>query len=222
MASENTSTTHTEGTDTAASGAATHATGTDATHATGGDAMAPATGDLHTSTGTADHGGGHGGTFPPFDSSNYPSQLVWLAITFGLFYYLMAKVVLPRIAQTLEQRHDRIANDLAEAEKLKGETDAAIASYEQALAEARQKAGDIARTTRDRVQKSIDSERAAAEDSLASKMADAEKHIANVKASALGEVDEIASETAQTLIGMLGGGKATKAELTKALSEVRG
>ena len=84
------------------------------------------------------------------------------------------------------------------------------------------KAGDIARTTRDRVQKSIDSERAAAEDSLASKMADAEKHIANVKASALGEVDEIASETAQTLIGMLGGGKATKAELTKALSEVRG
>ncbi|TYL25237.1 ATP F0F1 synthase subunit B, partial [Streptococcus pyogenes] len=31
--------------------------------------------------------GGHGGnTFPPFDPTTFSSQLVWLAITFGLFY----------------------------------------------------------------------------------------------------------------------------------------
>ena len=221
MSSENTSTTDTEGT-------ATHGTegttmqGAEGTATHGAEGMAPAaSGEMHTSTEAAGHGGGEA-NFPPFDSSTFPSQLVWLAITFGLFYYLMSKVVLPRIAQTLEQRHDRIASDLAEAERLKGETDEAIASYEQSLAEARQRANDIAKTTRERVQQSIDAERAEAEAGLAERAAEAEKHIAEVKAKALGEVDAIATDTAEALISALGGGKVTKAELSKAVSEARG
>jgi F-type H+-transporting ATPase subunit b len=43
------------------------------------------------------------------------SQLLWLAITFGLFYLFMSKVVLPRIGGVLEVRRDRIAQDLDEA-----------------------------------------------------------------------------------------------------------
>lgn len=203
------------------------------TEPTAGEALPPAgepqvgdtghgEGDTHTEVGTAaDHGGEHGATFPPFDSSTFASQLVWLAITFGLFYYLMAKVVLPRIAQTLEQRHDRIASDLAEAERLKGETDEAIAAYEQSLAEARQRAGDIARTTRERVQQTIDAERAEAEAALAEKAAEAEKQIAAVKAKAMEDLDSIAAETAEAVVAALGGGKATKAELSKAVSEAR-
>lgn len=191
-------------------------------------AVTPATGDSPVS-GDVTHsevqaqGGDHGSAgFPPFDSSTFASQLVWLAITFGLFYYLMAKVVLPRIAQTLEQRHDRIASDLAEAERLKGETDAAIAAYEQSLSEARQKAGDIARTTRERVQHTIDADRAEAEAGIAARMEEAETRIGEVKAKAMGEVNQIAADTAQELVSALGGGKITKADLTKAVSAVRG
>ncbi len=70
----------------------------------------------------------HGsGVFPPFDSTHFASQLLWLAITFGLFYLLMSKVIIPRIGGILETRHDRIAQDLDEASRLKGEADAAIA-----------------------------------------------------------------------------------------------
>src|SRR5690606_21466156 len=69
---------------------------------------APAEGDLHTETGVA-HDAGHGeASFPPFDSSTFPSQLLWLAITFGLFYLFLKKVVLPRIGGILEVRRDRI------------------------------------------------------------------------------------------------------------------
>ncbi|MFN0262634.1 F0F1 ATP synthase subunit B [Tepidamorphus sp. 3E244] len=179
-------------------------------------------GDTHTAVGTAaDHGGEHGATFPPFDSSTFASQLVWLAITFGLFYYLMSKMVLPRIAQTLEQRHDRIASDLAEAERLKSETDEAIAAYEQSLAEARQRANEIAKSTRDRVQSSIDAERTEAEDALATRMQEAEARIAEVKAQAMSNVDEIATEAAAEIVSALGGGKATKAELSKTVADVR-
>ena len=71
--------------------------------------------EMHTETGVADHGGGHEAGFPPFDSSTFPSQLLWLAITFGLFYIFMNKVVVPRIGGILEHRRDRIAKDLDEA-----------------------------------------------------------------------------------------------------------
>lgn len=191
--------------------------------AAGESAPQPATeGELHTSTGADGHGADHGNdVFPPLDSTTFASQLVWLAITFGVFYYLMSKVILPRIAQTLEQRHDRIASDLAEAEKLKSDTDEAIAAYEQALAEARQKANDIAKTTRERVQQTIDSERADAEDSLNTKLDEANARIADIKAKALKEVDGAASDAAQAIIDTVGGVKATKAELTKAVSAAR-
>ncbi|WP_209000638.1 hypothetical protein [Labrenzia sp. DG1229] len=82
----------------------------------------------------------HGVGFPPFDATTFASQLLWLAITFGVFYWIMKNVAMPRIAGILEDRKDRIAGDLSEANRLKDETDAAIAAYEQALAEARNKA----------------------------------------------------------------------------------
>ena len=73
--------------------AGTAETGAD-THA------APAAGDVHTETGVpAEHHGG--GVFPPFDSSTYASQLLWLAITFVVFFVLMQKVIAPRIGRQL-------------------------------------------------------------------------------------------------------------------------
>ena len=85
------------------------------------------------------HPGGeaHSAGFPPFDSSTFASQLLWLAISFGLFYWLLSTKVLPRISGILEARADRIARDLAEAQRLKAESDAAGAAYEAALAAAR-------------------------------------------------------------------------------------
>lgn len=159
-----------------------------------------------------------GGNFPPFDGTTFPSQLLWLAITFGLFYYLMAKVALPRIAGILEDREDRIAGDMAEADRLKRETDEAIAAYEQALAEARNKAHGIAVATREKLDADVAAKRATAEEGLASKLAEAEARIAEIKTAALAEVGTIASDTTEAVVGTLVGGKVTQAELTEAVS----
>ena len=96
----------------------------------------PAEGQLHTETGVA-HNEPASGVFPPFDTSTYASQLLWLVLTFGVFYMLMQKVIVPRVGGILENRHDRIAQDLDEASRLKAEADAAIETYERA-----QKIGD--------------------------------------------------------------------------------
>lgn len=162
---------------------------------------AGAAGDLQEGTVADEHGGG--AHFPPFDVSTFGSQLLWLALTFGALYLLMARVALPRIGEILEIRRDRIESDLAEAERLRQRTDQAIAAYEAALAEARQRAHQIAEQTRAEIRAEIEEKRAKAEADLVAKLAAAESGIAETKDEALSHIEEIAADTATSLVSQL-------------------
>jgi len=173
--------------------------------------------ETHTETGAAGHAGGEP-HFPPFNSDLFASQVLWLAITFVLFYMFMQKAVVPRIGGILENRRDRIAQDLDEAGRLKDESDAAIAAYEQELAEARNKASAIAQTAHDKAKAEADAERAEVEAELAGKTEEAEKNIAAIKARALGEIGTIAEETTAAIVERLIGGSVTKSEVAAAIA----
>lgn len=180
-----------------------------------------AAGEVHTETGVA-HEAGHGsGVFPPFDSTHYASQLLWLAITFGLFYLFMSRVVLPRIGGVIETRRDRIAQDLEQAARLKQDADNAIAAYEQELAGARTKAASIAEAAREKGKAEADAARASAEATLESKLKEAEDRIAAIKAKAMSDVGAIAEETTAGIVEQLLGAKADKAAVTAAVKAAK-
>jgi F-type H+-transporting ATPase subunit b len=162
-------------------------------------------------------GGEAHGAFPPFDPQTFGSQLFWLAITFGLLYYLMAKVALPRIGTIIEERNDRIANDFAEAEKLKQETDEAIAAYEQALGEARQNAHGIAHAAREKAKAKIDADRGRIDADLGEQIKAAEAGIATVTNAALADLETIARDATEALVQALVGGGAGKSEIADAV-----
>src|SRR5438067_5584760 len=92
--------------------------------------------------------GEHGRGFPPFESQHFASQLFWLALIFIILYVVMARVALPRVASILEDRRRRIDADLQEAQRLKRESDAAVAAHEKALSDARARAQTLASDTR--------------------------------------------------------------------------
>jgi F-type H+-transporting ATPase subunit b len=153
------------------------------------------------------HDSGHGGGFPPFEADTFASQLLWLAITFGALYFLMSRVALPRVASILEVRSDRIASDLAEAQRLKTESEQAIGAYETSLAEARSKAQKIAGETREKVQAEADAQKKAIDADLAARLAKAEKQIADTKTQALSNVRAIAVTAATDIVAQLLGDK---------------
>lgn len=173
---------------------------------------------VHTETGVAHEAGK--GVFPPFDSTHFASQLLWLAITFGLFYLFMSRVVLPRIGGVIETRRDRIAQDLEQAARLKTDADNAIAAYEQELAEARQRAAVIGQEARDTAKADIDAERKAVEASLEKKLSDAENRITAIKTKALNDLSSIAEDTAAEIVEKLLGGKSDKAAIAAAVKAV--
>jgi F-type H+-transporting ATPase subunit b len=162
------------------------------------------TADTHATTEA--HGGEHeSGVFPPFDPSTFPSQLLWLAITFGALYLLMSKIALPRIGSILENRKGIIDADLAAADASRQKTDAAIAAYEAALAAAKAKAQGIANESREAITADLAAKRSAVEADLTAKVTAAEARISATKTEALTHVDEIATETAQTVVTQLVG-----------------
>src|SRR4029079_108271 len=146
--------------------------------------------------------GGHGG-FPPFQSQTFASQLVWLAIAFVLLYVLMAKLALPRVGAIIESRQKRIEDDLADASRLKGESDAAVAAYEKALADARNRAQVIATETRERQAGEAEARRKTLESELNTKLAEAEKTIAATKQAAMGNVRSIAEDATRAIVERL-------------------
>jgi F-type H+-transporting ATPase subunit b len=185
------------------------------------DTLPPAsdTADLHGETVHVE--GEHGGAFPPFDASNYPSQLLWLAITFGLFYLFLKKVVLPRLGGILEVRRDRIAQDLDTAARMKEDADAAVAAYEQELAEARGRANRIAQDARDAAKADAEAQRRRVEAGLDEKLAEAEAHIASIKSSAMQDVGVIAEEAAVTIVQRLVGGNVDRTAVADAVQTAR-
>ena len=147
--------------------------------------------------------GEHKGTFPPFDAHTFASQLLWLVIAFVALYVLMSRWALPRVGAVIENRQQRIAGDVAEAGRLKQESEAALAAYEKELADARSRAQAIANETRDKQAAAADARRKTLEDELNARIAESEKSIAATKQAAMSNVRGIAEDATRAIVERL-------------------
>jgi F-type H+-transporting ATPase subunit b len=179
---------------------------------------APASGEVHTETGVAP---GHHAAFPPFDPKTFPSALLWLVITFVIFYIVMQKVLIPRVGGILENRHARIAQDVEEAARLQAEADAAIETYESELAAARARSNAIGAAARADAKAKAEAERRSIEADLAEMVKAAEARIAEIKARAFADVGTVAEEAASAVIAQLIGSPASQTEVAAAVASAK-
>jgi F-type H+-transporting ATPase subunit b len=163
----------------------------------------------------------HGRAFPPFQKDTFASQLVSLAIAFVALYLIVSRIALPRVGSLLDERQKAIDSDLAEAQKLKDASDAALKAYESELAAARSRAQAIGTETREKLNAASEAERKKLEERLSHKLAEAEKTIASTRETAMRNVRGIAAEAAaaivQRLTGVLPDGKSVKSAVDASL-----
>jgi F-type H+-transporting ATPase subunit b len=169
-------------------------------------------------TGTAAPGGEQM-KFPPFNSETFPSQLLWLVLAFVLLYALMAKWALPQVGRVIDKRQKAIADDIAEAGRLKSESDATLAAYEKALADARGRAQAIANETHAQATAQANQARQKIEDALNVKMAEAEKTIAAAKQAAMANVRSVAADAAAAIVERLIGTAPSETAVADAVAD---
>jgi F-type H+-transporting ATPase subunit b len=142
---------------------------------------------------------------PQFDTSTFASQIFWLVVCFAVVFVFAWRIVLPRIAGTLEDRQRKISDDLARAGELADQADEVMAAYEARLAEARANAHEELHSAATRAAAETEKRNAALAEKLAANQAMARERIAAESAAAASHVAEIArdiaGEAVERLIG---------------------
>jgi F-type H+-transporting ATPase subunit b len=162
----------------------------------------------------------HGGGFPPFQKDTFASQLLWLVLVFVALYLLMSRIALPRIGSILEDRRQRIEADLAAAQRHKDESDAAIAAYEKALADARGRAQTLANEERERERAAAEAHRKEVDAKLNARIAEAAEIIAGSRTAAMTNVRGIATEAAAAIVERLIGTTPASQDVAAAVGDV--
>lgn len=157
---------------------------------------------------------------PQLDASTFISQLFWLTISFVILYFVMWKVVLPRIADVLQDRQERIDDDLEKAESLRNDAAAVLETYEKTVADGRSQAQVILREAADRVAAETAERQAALGKALAEQTSEAEARINAAREEALADIRAVAVETAQAATARLSGSNVSETEAEGAVADV--
>jgi len=145
------------------------------------------------------------GGFPPFDTSTFPSQIFWLVITFAFLFVVMWRVAGPRMNGVITTRRNKINGDIAEAQKHRGDAEAASAAYQTALAGARARANAHAEETRKRIGGEIDKAKADADAKAHEATLAAEARIQTMRAEARTSMTAAAQDAAIEIVNRLTG-----------------
>jgi len=157
------------------------------------------------------------GGFPPFDTTTFPSQFFWLAITFAFLFTVMWRVAGPRINGAITNRRGMINGAIAEAGRARADAEAAQAKYEMALTKARTRANVLADETRAKLNAEIAKARAEADAKAHDAMAAADARIASTRESAKAAVTAAARDAAIAIVERLTGDKVSAEDAAKAL-----
>ncbi len=180
--------------------------------------MATETHGAEHSAGSCIDGGGSAVGMPQLCGDWFGNQIFWLVIALVVIYLVLSRVALPRIAAILAERQGTITNAIAGAEDLKSKAAAAEAAYNQALADARVQAQEIAAETKAQIQAELDDAIAKADAEISAKAAESEKAIAEIRAGALESVQVVAKDTTKEIVAALGG-KADAKSVTAAVTQ---
>lgn len=164
-------------------------------------ALAPAAGIAA----EAEHGGG-GMPQLRFGDPMLQAQVVWLLVIFLVLYLLMSKLALPRMADVLAARRQKIDGDLDAARAAKDRADNALAEHRSATARARAEAQAAVATAVNQAQEQLAAKTEAQNAKLAQQIEAAERQIGAARDAAMGALRQVSADTAEAVVTRIVGG----------------
>ncbi len=152
----------------------------------------------------------------------YQSQWFWLLLVLGVLYFFVGRGIVPRVESTVDQRDAQIAADLAEAERLRAEADAAEEGWRARMNAAHAEAQGVTAGAKATAAEDAGKRVAAADKRLAAKAEEAARALDEARRSALVGIEDMAADAAREIVAKLAGAdvdeKAARAAVAGALS----
>jgi F-type H+-transporting ATPase subunit b len=156
---------------------------------------------------------------PQLQPGDFAPQLVWLAITFALLYFLLSRLALPRIEQVIGERKSLISGDLLKAREAQRQSEEEMARYEAEIASAKAKAQANVRAAQEKLDAELAKKRSALEEEAAAKIGQAEEKIHGLLERASADMERITSDVVNDIVKELAGVEVTEAEVRTALRQ---
>ena len=76
---------------------------------------------------------------PQLDPTYWASQIFWLILIFTFLYLALSKLFIPKIKDVIDDRENKIKDDLDEAQKLKNVAEKKLKEYELSIENTKKK-----------------------------------------------------------------------------------
>ena len=157
---------------------------------------------------------------PQLDPTYWASQAFWLIIVFTILYVSVAKFYLPKIKNNLDNRENKIKEDLDAANKFKDLSELKLKEYEKILESSKKEVIKIHLEAKNKLDKDIQTKKESIEKEIENEINKAQKEIALLKKSSILNIQNISKDLASNIIENISGDKLNESSIKAAVEDV--
>ena len=157
---------------------------------------------------------------PQLDPKYWFSQAFWLILFFSLLYISISKIYLPKIKDNLDNRENKVKDDLDDAHKFKELSDEKYKEYESILENAKKEVTKIYLESKLTLDKDIKAKKEVIEKEIENEILKAQKDIIELKKSSISSIQNISKEIAANIIEKLSGEKLNESSIVATVENI--
>ena len=157
---------------------------------------------------------------PQLDPTFWASQAFWLILVFVILYISISKFYLPKIKDNLDNRENKIKEDLENANKFKEQSEAKAKEYESILEKAKKDVLKIHFESKSILDKDIQSKKEAIEKEIEKEVLKAQKEILELKKNSISSIQSISESIASNIIENISGDKLNESSIKATVDDI--
>ena len=161
-----------------------------------------------------------GAGMPQLDPTYWASQAFWLILVFTILYISIAKFYLPKIKNNLDDRENKIKEDLEAANKFKDLSELKLQEYEKILEDSKKEVIKIYLNSKNKLDKDIQEKKNVVEKEIENEIIKAQKEISELKKNSISDIQNISKDIASNIIENISGDKLNESSIEATIKDV--
>ena len=156
---------------------------------------------------------------PQLNPKYWASQAFWLVLIFTLLYLVLANLFIPKIKNNIDNRENKIKDNLDEAQKLKNLAEQKLKEYELSIENAKKNVQKIIFESKNKLNLEIQNKKKKFEKEIEKEIENAEKEIENLREDSLRNISIISEEMTSKVIEQISGEPMNQSSIKAAIHE---
>ena len=157
---------------------------------------------------------------PQLDPTYWASQAFWLILLFSILYISIAKFYLPKIKRNLDDRENKIKEDLDEANKMKNLSEKKLEEYNLIIENSKKDVAKILLESKNALNKDIQIKKDIMEKEIENEVSKAQKEILQLKKNSINSINTISQEITSNIIEKMSGDKLNESSVKAMVEDI--